>query len=297
MIEKLEYDKILEKLSNYCITYKGKELCDSLKPSYKKNTVDKLLNETSNAVSLKYRKGNLPISDISNIDVFIKLLNSNSPLPIKGLLDIAKIFKICRELKDYFFGDTEFDLSEYIFVENYFNNLYSNENLENKILSAIIDENTISDSASNTLYKLRTSRRKLETEIKNNLSNYIHSSTYSKYVMEQIVTIRNDRYVIPVKSEYRDKVKGFVHDTSSTGSTVFIEPLSIFELNNSINNIKIDENIEIQNILSQLSEPLYELVDNIENDINLIGILDLIFAKANYSIDINGISPILNDNN
>ena len=295
MIEKLEYNKILNILSTYCKTYIGNELAINLSPSYKKSSVEKALNETSNAISLIYRKGKLPIVNINNIDVFIKQLNSNSAISPIGLLNIAKILKLSRELKNYFFDDEKFDLSEYINLENYFNNLYCNENLENKILSCIIDENTIADDASKTLYNLRTTRKNTESEIKDKLSGFIHSSSYSKYIMDPIVTIRNDRYVIPVKSEYKDKIKGLLHDTSSTGSTVFIEPLSVFELNNKINNIKLEENIEIEKILFNLSESLFSLTENIQNNVNLIGILDLIFAKATYSIDINGIQPILND--
>lgn len=238
-------------------------------------------------------KGTYLSRGFSDVSVYIKSLESYSSLSTTGLLAIAKILKLSRELKSYFFDDQNFDLSDYSNLENYFNNLYCNENIERKIFSTIIDENTIADDASPNLYKLRTNKRKKESEIKARLSSYIHGS-FSKYVMEPIVTIRNDRYVIPIKNEHRDKIKGLIHDTSATGSTVFIEPISVFELNNEINNIKSEEVIEIEKILLELSKPLFELTSNIENNVNLLGILDLIFAKAKYSIHLDGIMPILN---
>ena len=127
------------------------------------------------------------------------------------------------------------------------------------------------------------------------LNSYIHSSTYAKYIMEPIVTIRNNRYVIPVKEEYRSYIKGFVHDTSSSGSTLYIEPTSIFDLNNKINHIKIEEDLEIEKILHQLSASLYAYTTELDNDLNLIANIDLIFAKAHFGIEINGITPILNN--
>mgnify|MGYP002581438683 FL=1 len=124
--------------------------------------------------------------------------------------------------------------------------------------------------------------------------NYIIS--YSKYIQENVVTIRNDRYVIPVKEEYRNQIKGFVHDISSSGSTVFIEPISVFELNNEIANLKIEENLEIEKILQNLSKLFYPYAEEIKKDIESISKLDFIFAKAKYSKNINGITPLINDN-
>ena len=124
----------------------------------------------------------------------------------------------------------------------------------------------------------------------------MHSSTYSKYLQENVVTIRNDRYVLPVKEEYRAQIKGFVHDISSTGSTVFIEPLSIFELNNELNNLKIEEKIEIEKILKNLSQSFTPYTQNLKLDQETIGLLDFVFAKAKYSKTIYGITPIINEN-
>ena len=202
------------------------------------------------------------------------------------------LLKIARELKEYFYDN---NTSSFINLEKYFTLLYSNPSIEKSIFDKIIDESTIADNASKKLSSLRRNRKNFEQEVKDKLNSYIHSSTYAKYIMEPIVTIRNNRYVIPVKEEYRSYIKGFVHDTSSSGSTLYIEPTSIFDLNNKINHIKIEEDLEIEKILHQLSASLYAYTTELDNDLNLIANIDLIFAKAHFGIEINGITPILNN--
>ena len=202
------------------------------------------------------------------------------------------LLRIARELKEYFYDN---NTSSFINLEKYFTLLYSNPSIEKSIFDKIIDESTIADNASKKLSSLRRNRKNFEQEVKDKLNSYIHSSTYAKYIMEPIVTIRNNRYVIPVKEEYRSYIKGFVHDTSSSGSTLYIEPTSIFDLNNKINHIKIEEDLEIEKILHQLSASLYAYTTELDNDLNLIANIDLIFAKAHFGIEINGITPILNN--
>lgn len=294
-LNKLEYNKILNLLSNYSVTYLGKELCLKLLPSFKKDRVTKLLQETLEACTLIARKGNLPICNISNIDLYIKNLESSYSLNTTGLINIAKVLKLSRELKDYFYNDYNFNLTDFPILDDYFSNLYCNLKIENQILNSIIDENTIADDASSVLISLRRNRRKLESEIKESLNNMIHSSTYSKYIMDALVTIRNDRYVIPVKEEFRGAIKGFIHDVSSSGSTIFVEPMAVFELNNKISNLKMEETIEIEKILSRLSGLLFPICNELKRDINLIGLLDFIFAKAKFSNSIDATIPNINN--
>ena len=231
---KLEYDKILQILSNYCKTDIGKDIALNLEPSNNKLEVKHLQSETTEAVNLTSKLGNSPIHFLPNINLWLKYLESGNSLSAKALLEIGKTLKLSRKLKSYFFDNKEIDLGNFPILLDKFNLLYTNTQIENSIFKSIIDENTISDDASNTLSSLRRNRRRLEQEIKDKLNSMIHSSTYSKYIMESIVTIRNDRYVIPVKIEHKDNIKGFVHDISSSGSTVFIEPMTIFELNTKI---------------------------------------------------------------
>ena len=154
----------------------------------------------------------------------LKQLESNSSLPAKSLLNLATIFKLAQELKDYFYADF-LDTSDYPILAALFSELYSNKSVIDKIFSSIVDENTIDDKASKNLQSLRKQKRKIEQDIRTKLNDLIHSSSYSKYIQENIVTIRNDRFVIPVKEEYRTQVKGFIHDISNAGSTLFIEPI------------------------------------------------------------------------
>lgn len=292
-LEKLEFNKILDILSSFAKTNIGKEYCLSLRPITDKIKLEKILSETNTAILLRYKKGNPPIGEISNdIKIWLKALNSNKILSISSILELAKLLKISREIKSYFFDDKLIDLNNFSVLYNYFNNLYTNIDLENKIFNIILDENTIADSASSELLNIRISKRKLEQEIRDKLNHYI--SSYSKYLQEPVITIRNDRFVIPVKEEYKNNIKGFVHDMSNSGSTVFIEPISIFELNSKITNLLVEENIEIEKILTNLTNLLADISSQLENDLNIIGILDFIFAKANYSISIDGNMPIIN---
>ena len=293
-LNKLEYNKILEILSKHCVTYLGKDNSLSLLPSNKKENVEKLLEETNEALSLILRKGNAPFFPIPDINVYLKNLESSNYIVAKALLDIANIIKLSRELKEYFYKDEGIDAQEYPSLNTYFSCICDNKKIEDSIFSSIIDENEVSDNASSTLSSLRKNRKKLENDIKDTLNNIIHSSSYSKYIMEAIVTIRNGRYVIPVKEEYKGQVKGFIHDISSSGSTVFIEPMSVFEINNKILNLKMEESIEIEKILQKLSALLFPICNELKENIRLIGILDLIFAKAKYSSQINGIRPTIN---
>lgn len=294
-LKKLEFNEILDKLSTFSITYVGKNLAKNLLPSRDFYTVSKLLDETSEAVSLVIQKKNPPFIEISDISLYIKMLESSSILSAKALLEVAQILKLSTDLKNYYYTDNEESEFKFPILEKLFSSLYTNPHILSSIRNSILDENTISDDASKTLSNIRRKKRNLEENIKNKLNSFIHSSGYSKYIQEALITIRNDRYVIPVKEEYRNKIKGFIHDTSSTGSTVFIEPLTIFELNNEINNLKADENIEIEKILLQLSSLLYPIVTELKLDLDIIGKLDFIFAKANYSISMNASKPNLNN--
>lgn len=293
-LNKLEYDKILTLLSANSKTYLGKELCLDLKPATSKDKVITLLKETDEACVISLRKGNLPISDFEDISLPIKNLKSNISLSSKALLDTANILRLSRDLKEYFYKDEDFDLSNFSILDSYFCRLYSNKTIEDKIFSCIIDENTIADDASTVLANLRRNRRKLENQIKDTLNKIIHSN--SRAIMDPIVTIRNDRYVIPVKEDFKGQIKGFVHDVSASGSTIFVEPMAVFELNNSISNIKVEESIEIEKILATLSSLLFDLTAELSNDVYFLCKLDFIFAKASLSKSMNAICPIVNDN-
>ena len=289
-IEKLEFNKILNILKDFATTYIGKDYCLNLLPISSKSEIEKALKQTTEASILLYRKGSLPISEIANITASIKKLNSNQFLSCKQLLDLASILRISSNLKDYFFS-TEIDMSEFTKLYDLFNNLYTNKSTEKTIFSSVLDENTLSDDASSNLKQIRKNIKSKEQEIRNKLNSFLHS----KYLQEPVITMRSGRFVIPVKNEYRSEVKGFIHDISSSGSTVFVEPISIFDLNNDLNNLKFEENLEIEKVLQKLSSLFFNIISDIENDVNLIGIIDFIFAKAKYSNSLDATEPIIND--
>ena len=293
-LKKLEFDKIINILIKFCITSKGKMLASKLLPNNNHNEVQKSLNETREAVSLIYKNSCPSFYEFQEIDLSIKNLKSGISLSILAILNLNKILKMAYELKNYF--DKDFiDPSAFPILSDLFTLLYTNKSIIDEVNNCISDEGQVEDNASSNLKAIRKKQKNLEQEIRSKLNDMIHG-TFSKYLQDNIITIRNDRFVIPVKEEYRTQVKGFVHDISNAGSTLFIEPISIFEMNNEINKLKLEEELEIEKILQKLSFLFEPYVEELKQDVDLIGKLDFIFAKAKYSKKINGITPILNNN-
>ena len=293
-LEKLEYTTVIKNLSDYCNTTLGKSLSLSLKPSNNIEDVKHSLEETSEAVSVVYKAGNPPISEIMDNNESLKVLESYGVLSAKALLELANVLKQSENLKHYFYSDY-IDADNLPKLSGIFSELYSNPSIFETIFKSIVDENTISDNASKNLNSIRRKLKSLSDDIKSKLNAFIHSSKYSKAIQESVITIRNERYVIPVKEEYRNEIKGFIHDISSSGSTIFIEPISIFELNNEIAQLKIEENIEIEKILQNLTKLFYPYINELKSDIDNISYLDFIFAKAKYSRFLNAITPKINN--
>ena len=293
-LKKLEFNKILENISNYCKTYIGKNYVSELRPLQNKEKIKKMLDETSQGVILIQRNSTPPLGEIADITVYLKTLDSCGTLSIKALLELQNILQMSANLKKYFEKDY-LETSDFSAIEQYFIDLYVNPSIVATFAKSIVDEDTIADTASSKLQDIRRRERKIEQDIRSKLNGILHSSTYSKYMRENLVTIRNGRFVIPVKEEYRSSVKGFVHDMSSSGSTVFIEPIAVFDLNNELSNLHIEEELEIERILQNLSGLLYPYTKEIENNVQLIGKLDFIFAKAHYSLNLHCTTPKINE--
>lgn len=292
-LKKLEFDKILEAISNYCKTYIGKTYVAELRPSQDAEEVQHMLSETSQGVVLIQRNSTPPLGSVADITVYLKTLDGCGSLSIKALLELQNILQMSASLKDYFAKDY-LKTSDFSAIEQYFNDLYVNPSIVSTFTKSIVDEDTIADSASSKLQDIRRRERKIEQDIRSKLNTILHSSTYSKYMRENIVTIRNGRFVVPVKEEYRSSVKGFVHDMSSSGSTVFIEPIAVFDLNNELSNLHIEESLEIERILQNLSGLLYPYTKELEKNVQIIGKLDFIFAKAHYSLSLHCTTPEIN---
>ena len=292
-IENLEFDKILNILLSYCSTYIGRAICQNTKISFDNNEVEKRLKEVTQIQNCISKLGSLPITDIANIDLSLKKTNIDGILSFKELLDVAHVLKISREIKEYFFKETEYAQTlQYIY--GYFDSLYTNIRIEQTIFDNILDENTINDKASNELYTIRKKIKQNENKIRDTLSSYISSPNFSQYLQDNIITMRNGRFVIPVKQEYKNMIKGLVHDMSSSGSTLFIEPNNIVELNNNIKELMIEENKEIEKILYEYSKELSKISSNILDSVSNLGYIDFLNAKAKYSLDNNMYEPNIN---
>ena len=294
-LQKLEYNKILEKLASYCHLEASKKEAYELKPYTEIKDIKQKLEETTEAVNLIYRCSTPPAIEFIEDKEEIKIIKTEGTLSLKSIINLTKILKISGLLKKYINQDF-LDLEKYKNLKSIFDELYTNNGIIEKVENSVIDEYTLDDKASKQLQAIRKKQKNIEQDIRQKLNNMIHSSNYSKYIQESVITIRNERYVIPVKEEYRAQIKGFVHDISSSGSTVFIEPIAIFEMNNQISNLKIEENIEIERTIKELSSLFYPYSLEIEKDIQYLKKLDFIFAKARYSKEIKGNQPIINTN-
>ena len=287
-LEKIEYYKIIDLIKGYSKTLKAKNDFESLKPMQSKKDIIKALDEVSEAVSLLYRKGTPPILELENIEQHILNLKNSNFLSIKSILEITNLLITSRLLKEYYF---ENPLNQTEVLTAYFDHLYTNLKIEETIKNSIVDENTLDDRASAKLNQIRQKQR----NVKKAVTGKLQSLLSSKYLQEPIVTIRQGRFVVPVKVEYVSEIKGLIHDTSSSGSTVFIEPMSVFELNNTLSDLKNQEQIEIEIILQKLSSLFFEITDELENTYNLVSLLDFIFAKAMYAKENNCNMPIISD--
>lgn len=216
-IKKLEYDKILKELEKNAITFLGKNLVNNLTPYFSNSKVEFLLNQTSEAINCIVKYGNCPLTYIEDISMSIKSLESNASLSAKSLLQIAHILKLSTDIRSYFYNEANIEAEhKFPILNELISNLYFSTNIYNKITNSILDENTIADTASSELLSIRKKQHSIEENIRNELNSFIHSSTYSKYVQDSVITIRNNRFVVPIKEEFRSMVKGFIHDTSAS---------------------------------------------------------------------------------
>lgn len=291
----LEFDKIKEILKTFCITSMGADKTSALVPSTNIKEIKRMQTETSEAVSLSLRRSVFPLVPVNNLDTISKKVSVGSALQPNELLIVCDVLRTSRRLKEYFF-DSDFEPSDFKVLYDYFENLYTNTNIEEEITRCIKNEEDLDDRASKTLYEIRTNIVDLENKIKNKLNAIIHSSSTSKFLQDAVVTFRNDRYVVPVKQEYRNEIPGLIHDSSSTGSTLFIEPNAIFDMNNSIKELRIKEQLEIERILALLTQMIAPIIESINASIDKIANIDFAFAKAKYSVRTDSFEPIIQEN-
>ena len=287
----LELDLILEKLANECSCDDAKELALALKPSTDMSEAELLLTQTEDAFSLLARFGGPSFSGLKNVNNPLHRANAGGSLNPKELLDIAYCLRSIRTLDEWHNHCSGVRIS----LDFFFEGITVNKYLENKIFTCIINEEEISDKASETLNDIRRKIRSKENSIREKLDSMIHSSHYQQYLQEAIVTQRNGRFVVPVKAENRGNVPGLVHDTSSTGATVFVEPASVVDANNDIKVLQGKERDEIMRILFELSAEAGEFAQSIKHSFDSAVMLNLIFAKAHLAYKMKATKPLLNN--
>ncbi len=287
----VEFDKILDELSSYT---ESEQVIERIKNLDMLSFHEAKLaqRETTEAVMAMLRQGNPPVNlSVKDVRASIKRTQIGAILINKELLEISRVLCVSRRMKSYL-NDTGSDLE---IIQELSSQLTSVKTLEDRINSVVISETDIADDASPALSTLRRKQKNLNAKIKDTLNSMIHSEHYKKFLQDPIVTVRSDRYVIPVKSEYKSEVNGIVHDTSASGSTLFIEPMSVVAANNEIRALENQEEQEIEKILSELTMDVSGYDDAILNNHSIITELDFIFCKGKLSIDYDGREPILND--
>ena len=287
----LELDLILEKLAAECSCDDAKDLARGLKPAGDMAEVEMLLQQTEDAFSLLARFGGPSFSGLKNVNNSLHRAAAGGSLNPKELLDIAYCLRALRTLDEWRNHSSGVKTS----LDFFFEGITSNKYLETKIFSCIVSEEEIADKASDTLFDIRKKIRSKENSIREKLDSLIHSSHYQQFLQEAIITQRNGRFVVPVKAECRGNVPGLVHDTSSTGATVFIEPASVVDANNDIKVLQGKERDEIMRILYELSAESGDFAESIKHSYESAIRLNLIFAKAHLAYKMKATKPILNN--
>ena len=291
-IYSLEFNKIREILKDFAVSQSGKKSILSMMPAEGLSAVNNLLDEVYQADKILYEYAESPDFSFDDIKEVIDKADKNITLTMSELLKVARVMKISRLAAESIgkINSTEIEL-----IKDYANMLFADILLENDIYKSILGENEMADNASAELKRIRDAITKLNITIKNKLNMFVTSPTYSKYLQDSIVTIRNNRFVIPVKSEFKNNIQGLIHDQSSSGKAVFVEPFQIVQLNNEIATLRISESLEIERILKAFTIRVGGEADNIRQNFNVLTDLDVIFAKALYAHSLKAERPVVNN--
>lgn len=291
----LEFDKIIDILKTKASSSLGLNKIEKLEPSSDYEEVKYRLQETTEAQSILIKRGHVSLGGIHDVLDKVKRAEIGASLDPGSLLMIADTLRAARVLSNSLSGDGEEEDFNYPIIQSLATSLYIHREIEDAIYNAIVSEIEIADSASSTLRDIRRKIVQKNQSIRSKLNTIISSSTYQKYLQDSIISMRGDRFVVPVKAEYRSVVAGIVHDQSSSGATLFIEPMSIVEMNNELRKLKLDEQEEIERILAELSKMIGEIAREIISNQEILEKIDFIFAKGKLSLEMKGIDPKLNE--
>lgn len=296
----LEYYKIIEKLTGFATCPAGKRMCERLKPSTDLMEITKNQEETADALRRVYQQGSLSFSGVYPIGEAMKRVAVGASLSSAELLDVAKLLQVAEHARQY--GEQSQDKDEegvntrQDSLTGYFESLMPLEHLAREINRCILSDDEIADDASATLKDIRRNMKATNGKVHEVLNGIVTRQTNQAMLQDTIVTMRNGRYCIPVKSEYKGQFPGMVHDQSSTGSTFFIEPMAVVNLNNELKELAAKEAMEIEKILARLSEQVAQSKDALESNVEVLTKLDFIFAKASFAKSYDGTEPELNTN-
>lgn len=291
-LTKLEYDKITALLEEQATSFRGRQLCRRLKPMTDVARIDEAQEQTAAAFTRLIKKGRISFGDAAPVEESMKRLEIGAALGSGELLRICKLLQNTGRAKAYGRHDTQEESADCL--DAYFEQLEPLTILSNEIDRCILSEEEISDDASPALKRIRRSMDNINEKVHATLNGLVNGSMRT-YLQDPIITMRGDRYCIPVKAEYRNQVSGMIHDQSATGSTLFMEPMAVVKLNNDLKELYAKEQEEIQVILARLSEETAGYIEEIRTDYRCLTDLDFIFARGQLAMSMNGSRPILNE--
>lgn len=291
-LKTLEYNKIIDKLTEFAGSALAKEMCRNLQPSTDLYEIQALQKETSDALSRIYQKGAVSFRGVRDIRGSIKRLEIGAIIGINELLSICSLLEVCSKVKAYSRNDRDPDFEDSL--EAMFQALQPLTPVSSEIRRCIASEEELNDDASPALFKIRRSMRQINDKVHAQLQTMVNGSART-YLQDAVVTMRNGRYCIPVKAEHRGQIPGMIHDQSSTGSTLFVEPMAVIKLNNDLRELELKEEKEIEMILATLSARCGEETEALRDDLDLLTKLDFIFARAQLSRSMNGTQPNFNE--
>ena len=289
----LEYNKIIEILAAHASSEKAKKMCLELLPLNDKAMIETALQQTNDALTRIYKKGSLSFGGVHDMSASIKRLEIGGSLGIPEFLRLISLLEVAKRAKAYGRNDREDVADDSLTI--LFNQLEPLTPLADEIKRCIISEDEISDDASSTLKSIRRSIKSINDKIHTQMSSMLSNTTTRGYLQDAVITMRDGRYCLPVKAEAKGQVTGMIHDQSSSGSTLFIEPMAIVNLNNDLRELFLKEQDEIEAILANLSNLVSEYIPYIQDNYTILTTLDFIFAKAAYALEYNGMSPMLNE--
>lgn len=288
----LEYNKIIDLLCAQATSSLGKELCRHLRPSTDLTQIRLAQQQTSDALTRIYQKGSLSFSGTHNIGASLKRLEIGGVMNIEELLKTASLLEVAKRAKAYARGNREEAQTDSL--EELFANLEPLTPLLDEIRRCILSEDEIADDASVNLKNIRRSIKNTNDKIRSQMNTMLNNSDTRNHLQDNVVTMRNGRYCLPVKAEAKGQVPGMIHDQSSTGSTLFIEPMAVVKLNNDLKELYLKEQDEIEAILANLSSQAAEHIPEIQNNYEILTELDFIFAKGSLAKQYNGTAPLFN---